>query len=238
MLFTSLFAVLSVSCYLRPTIAPLFQSLCEVCSFKNDIIKTWQRGFHFSRTFSLCCLFPSLSLWVFSTGLISCSLWLPWKRWQTGQQPLKQQHVFLLSHQDATGMQATRLSQHWAQLCSQEWPDCFSACKCVSGTVWVGVCAVHVCAGGKGVIQLPESNVFEQQGLWEWNKTMKDILGVNLHTDGELLAHSFTFIGVVLPASPLVKSKTDIQVWVTEWTESIYLHSLTSLYNPRRNITG
>lgn len=40
--------------------------LCtEVAAFKNDIIKTWQRGFHLGCTFLLCCLFPSLSLSIF-----------------------------------------------------------------------------------------------------------------------------------------------------------------------------
>lgn len=102
------FLLLSETCY-RPIILHLVFSI-----FVQIWHKAWQRGFHLSLTFSLCCLFPSLSLWVFSTRLISCSLWLPWKRWQTVQQPLKQQHVFLLAHQDATGMLTTGLSQHRA----------------------------------------------------------------------------------------------------------------------------
>ena len=53
----------------------------------------------------------------FPQGLISHRLWLPWKRWQTDQQPLKQQHVFLLSQQDATGTQATGLTRMQASVC-------------------------------------------------------------------------------------------------------------------------
>lgn len=88
-------------------------------------------GFPFeSHIFALLSFSIIISRWVFSTRLISCSLWLPWKRWQTGREPLKQQHAFLFSHQDATGMQATRLSQHWALSSAQRngLPVCMWVC--------------------------------------------------------------------------------------------------------------
>lgn len=59
-------------------------ALYSVGSFENDITGTWLQGFHLSPSFSL---FPSLPRWAFSTVLITCSLWLLRKRWQTGQQP-------------------------------------------------------------------------------------------------------------------------------------------------------
>lgn len=66
-------------CHLRPTISS-FQISYEVPSFKHDITGTWLQGFHSTPSFSL---FPSLPRWVFSTVLITCSLWLLRKRWQT-----------------------------------------------------------------------------------------------------------------------------------------------------------
>lgn len=101
-------------------------------------------GFLLCHILLLCCLFPLLSLRVFSTGEISCRLWLPWKRWQTGLQPLKQQHVFLLSHQDATGLCAGPMGfTSTGHLAPVSGMARLSACKLVLGSVWVGVCAAH-----------------------------------------------------------------------------------------------
>lgn len=133
---------------------------------KNYIITSCQQGFHFL----LCCLFPSLSLWVFSTGLISCRLWLPWKRWQTGRLPLKQQRVFLFSHQDATGMQATRLSQHWALSSAQRNGPSVCMQECVSGSVWVGVCAVHAAGKRRGVIK-----TIAREGECVWSRNRRQL---------------------------------------------------------------
>lgn len=58
----------------------LISNLIWSTLLKHDITGTWLQGFHSAPSFSL---FPSLPRRVFSTVLITCSLWLLRKRWQT-----------------------------------------------------------------------------------------------------------------------------------------------------------
>lgn len=71
--------MLAIYCHWSPTISS-FQISYEVPAFKHDITGTGLQGFRLTPSFSL---FPSLPRWVFSTVLITCSLWLLRKKWQT-----------------------------------------------------------------------------------------------------------------------------------------------------------